>query len=165
MLTRKKNEMPFFMIPGQSAREVFDTSIVPEIHDAGTQLVEMDKWLADNGIESGLRFRIDVCCEEIMKNIVEHAGKIARKAPSVDVRIALKSEGVTAVIHDAGTPFNPIENDPKTGLGLLIVKKSCDDMKYEFMFNQNILTMSWHGTRCGDEEVAPTSKLSDYKKS
>jgi len=50
---------------------------------------------------------------------------------------------VTAVIHDAGRAFNPVEQDPVTGIGLLIAKKSCDSMKYEYMFHQNILTMSW----------------------
>lgn len=147
----KGDVMPFFLIPEKSAKEVYDTSIVPTIRDAGTQLVEADKWLSDAGVNESLRFRIGVSCEEILKNIVEHAGKLNRKVHSVDMRISLRSDEVTAVIHDAGRPFNPVEQDPATGLGLLIAKKSCDSMKYEYMFNQNILTMTWNRIKIENE--------------
>lgn len=141
--SHKGNTVPFFLIPRQSAAKVYDTSIVPSIADAGTQLVEADKWLSDAGINESLRFRIGVSCEEILKNIVEHADRLDRKARSVDMRISLQPDEITTVIHDAGRPFNPVEQDPETGLGLLIAKKSCDSMRYEYMFNQNILTMTW----------------------
>ena len=144
VMTRKgQQRIPFFMIPRQSAQEIYDTSIVPSMQDAGTQLVEADHWMQEQGLCESLRFRIGVSCEEILKNIVEHAGKLDRKAASIDMRIALQAHAATVVIHDAGAPFNPVEQDPQTGLGLLIAKKSCDSMKYEYMFNQNILTMTW----------------------
>lgn len=143
VMRRKEGKMPFFLIPRQSVSQIYDTSIVPTIRNAGTQLVEADTWLRDKGVSESLRFRIGVTCEEILKNIVEHADRLNRKAASVDMRITLQSGAVTTVVHDAGRPFNPVEQDPKTGLGLLIAKKSCDTMKYEYMFNQNILTMTW----------------------
>lgn len=141
--SHKGETIPFFLIPRQSAREVYDTSIVPTINDVGTQLVEADKWLHDTGVNESLRFRIGVSCEEILKNIVDHGDRLDKGAHSIDMRISLQPDEVTAVIHDAGRPFNPVEQDPKTGIGLLIAKKSCDSMKYEYMFNQNILTMTW----------------------
>lgn len=135
--------IPFFLIPRESANKVYDTSILPSIQDAGTQLLEADSWMKESGVPENLRFRIGVACEEIVKNIVDHADRLDRKVRSVDMRISIQPREVTAVIHDSGRPFNPVEQDPKTGLGLLIAKKSCDSMKYEYMFNQNILTMTW----------------------
>lgn len=143
VLRKGGDTIPFFLIPAKSAAKVFDTSMLPSISDAGSQLQEADSWLRHAGVEESLRFRVNVCCEEILKNIVDHADKLDRKVPSVDMRISLQPHEVTAVIHDAGRPFNPVEQDPGTGLGLLIAKKSCDSMKYEYMFNQNILTMTW----------------------
>lgn len=143
VMGRRNNRIPFFLIPRQSAREVFDTSIIPDMQDVGLQLIEIDKWLQDNSISRAVRFRVGVSCEEILKNIVEHSKKLDRKAHSIDVRISLHADEITAVIHDSGLPFNPEKEDPKTGIGLLIAKKSCDSMRYEFMFHQNILTMSW----------------------
>ena len=100
-------------------------------------------WLENCGICKALRFRVGVSCEEILNNIVKHAGSINRKEASVDLRISLHANNITAIIHDEGRPFNPIEQDPHSGIGLLIAKKSCDEMKYEYMFHQNILTMNW----------------------
>ena len=143
VLPTKGKKMPFFLIPSNSAGRLYDTSIVPSVENAGKQLREADKWLSDCGVTEPLRFRIVVSCEEILKNIIDHAGRINRKEASVDMRISLHDDGITAVIHDEGRPFNPIEEDTHTGLGLLIAKGSCDDMKYEYLFNQNILTMTW----------------------
>ena len=152
VIGKKGNRMPFFLIPKQSADKVFDTSILPDISDAGSQLVEADDWMKENGVDKSLRFRIGVSCEEILKNIIDHSEKLDRKVPSVDVRISLRPMEVTAVIHDAGRAFNPVEQDPGTGIGLLIAKKSCDSMKYEYMFHQNILTMSWHSGEATPKE-------------
>lgn len=137
------NRMPFFLIPTRSAGMVYDTSIVPSISNAGEQLREADNWLATAGVAESLRFRVGVSCEEIIKNIIDHAGNLNRKAASVDMRISIDKDKITAVIHDEGRPFNPIDQDSHQGIGLLIAKGSCDDMKYEYMFNQNILTMFW----------------------
>lgn len=144
MKKKKSDVMPFFLIPRQSADNIFDTSLKPDMQDAGAQLHEADTWLQSAGITTALRNRVVLSCEEIIKNIIDHAGKINRKVPSIDLRISLLPDSVTAVVHDSGRPFNPVEQDPRTGLGLIIAKKSCDDMKYEFMFNQNILTMTWN---------------------
>lgn len=137
-------KMPFFLVPTQSAGKVYDTSIVPSIENAGTQLREADSWLADCGVSESLRFRIGISCEEIIKNIVDHSDNLNRKEASVDMRISINDDNIMAVIHDEGRAFNPIEQDPHSGIGLLIAKESCDDMKYEYMFNQNILTMTWN---------------------
>ena len=152
VIGKKGNRMPFFLIPKQSADKVFDTSILPDISDAGSQFVEADDWMKENGVDKSLRFRIGVSCEEILKNIIDHSEKLDRKVPSVDVRISLRPMEVTAVIHDAGRAFNPVEQDPGTGIGLLIAKKSCDSMKYEYMFHQNILTMSWQSGEATPKE-------------
>ena len=47
------------------------------------------------------------------------------------------------VIRDEGAPFNPVESDPGTGLGLMLVRKTCDAERYEYLFHQNILTIEW----------------------
>lgn len=143
VLRPKPGLIPFFLIPSGSAAKVYDTSIVPSVEDTGNQLREADMWLENCGIGKTLRFRVGVSCEEILNNIVKHAGSINRKEASVDLRISLHDNSITAIIHDEGRPFNPIEQDPHSGIGLLIAKKSCDEMKYEYMFHQNILTMNW----------------------
>lgn len=144
------SRIPFLLIPRRSAVSLYDTSVMPTVGDAGARLREADLWLSRAGVNESLRFRIGVACEEILKNIIDHSAGIDRKVHSIDLRISLQPGEATAVIHDAGSPFNPVEEDPGTGIGLLIAKKSCDTMKYEYLFNQNILTMTWYVTPGGD---------------
>lgn len=158
---RRKNKtgacVPFFLIPVQSADKVYDTSLEPSMRIAGNQLVEADRWLADNGVADSLRFRVGVSCEEILKNIIDYSGNASTR-PSIDLRISLRPGEVIAVIHDEGHPFNPVEEDPGTGIGLLIVRKSCDTMKYEYLFHQNILTMTWK-TDDAEKQLTTPKKL------
>lgn len=143
-VVRKGNgKIPFFLIPRQSTENVYDTSIVPDMNDMGQQLLEADGWLRKAGAGESLSFRVGVACEEILKNIADHAEKINKKVASVDMRISLLPKKIIVMIHDDGRPFNPVEQAPETGLGLQIAKGICDNMKYEYLFHQNILTMTW----------------------
>ena len=143
-LAKKGDHVPFLLIPVSSADKVYDTSFLPTVEDIGAGLLEVDNWMKECGIEDSLRFQVGVSCEEILKNISDHARGINRSKASIDMRVTnAGAAGVTVVIHDGGTPFNPIREDPQTGLGLQIVKGSCGNIRYEYLFSQNILTMSW----------------------
>ena len=59
---------------------------------------------------------------------------------------------ITLIFIDQGTPYNPLENkDPDItldiedreigGLGIFLVKKTMDELSYEYVDGQNILTM------------------------
>ena len=70
------------------------------------------------------------------------------------LRRSLDGESLTASLTfiDSGVPYNPLKkDDPDTtlsaedrkigGLGIFLVKKSMDDMRYEFKDGKNILTL------------------------
>lgn len=106
-------------------------------------LEEADLWLKERGVDDATRVRIVLACEESVGNVIKHA--LARRHRSmIDMRIAIGDDNIMVVIRDDGSPFNPVKQDPRTGLGLLIIKKACDDMRYEYLFNQNLLTMVWY---------------------
>ena len=109
---------------------------------------ELDKLKCDFATKT----KINVAADEIFSNIANYAygisgGKATIKIENVDDKKELK---ITFV--DEGKPYNPLEKkDPDTklplekrtigGLGILIVKKSMDDVKYEYKDNKNILTL------------------------
>lgn len=98
------------------------------------------------------RMQIDIAVEEIFVNIASYAyspetGKAILKVESDEetgmVRIALA---------DCGIPYNPLEKgDPDVtlaaedreigGLGVYMVKKSMDEVLYEFKDGWNVLTL------------------------
>ena len=134
--------LPLVLIDTDNPDELFDVSISPDVKEMQSALLESDEWMRRQNVPESLRLRVQLACEEIIKNIIEHSlGK--RKRSQIDMRIALSKGDVKAVVRDEGAPFNPVENDPGTGLGLLLVRKTCDRQQYEYLFNQNIMTVAW----------------------
>lgn len=141
-LIKKGDHCPFILIPHDNPDKIYDVSVRPSFADMETHLIEAEKWLSDNGIGSMDSQRIIVACEECINNIISHALS-NRKRSSIDLRITLDDRKAAAMIRDEGRPFNPVEQDPGTGIGLMIVKKMCDDMRYEYIFHQNVVSLFW----------------------
>ena len=93
-----------------------------------------------------------IAIDDIFGNIVNYA--YTPEVGKVTVRLAVDEKTLTASLTfiDSGVPYNPLEkDDPDTtlsaedrkigGLGIFLVKKSMDDMRYEYKDGKNILTL------------------------
>lgn len=93
--------------------------------------------------------QIDIAIDELFGNIAHYAyGKDTGEAT---VRVEVTEEpAVIITFIDSGIPYNPLEKpDPDVaqsleerqigGLGIFMVKKSMDDITYEYKDGQNIL--------------------------
>ena len=98
------------------------------------------------------RIQLDIAIDEIVSNIAYYA--YGKKTGTVTVRIeALQEEnGVQLMFLDSGVPYDPltrqdpdisaeIEEREEGGLGIFLVRKTMDDMKYEYKDGQNCLTI------------------------
>lgn len=98
------------------------------------------------------RIQLDIAIDEIVSNIAYYA--YGEKTGTVTVRIeALQKEnGVQMMFLDSGVPYDPltrqdpdisaeIEERKEGGLGIFLVRKTMDDMKYEYKDGQNCLTI------------------------
>ncbi len=100
------------------------------------------------------QMQIDVAVEEIFVNIASYAYGDG----TGDATISMEIDGSTATITfvDSGMEYDPLKKeDPDVtlsaeerqigGLGIFIVKKSMDDVKYRYEDGKNILTIvsSW----------------------
>lgn len=139
----KGNHHAMVLIPRDNPDRMLDITVVPDKAGMEESLLQADRWLKEAGVEDSLRVRIVLACEECIGNIISHALVKRKGKSSVDLRISDGPETLTAVIRDEGGAFNPVEQDPGTGIGLMLVKKTCDDLKYEYLFRQNILTIIW----------------------
>jgi sigma-B regulation protein RsbU (phosphoserine phosphatase) len=99
-----------------------------------------------------VQMQIDVAVEEIFVNVAHYA--YAPKTGSVTIRMEPHQapQRVDITFIDRGVPYDPLAKaDPDVtlsseerqigGLGIFIVKKSMDDMKYEYRDGQNVLTI------------------------
>lgn len=98
------------------------------------------------------RIQLDIAIDEIVSNIAYYA--YGERTGTVTVRIeALQKEnGVQLMFLDSGVPYDPltkqdpdisaeIEERKEGGLGIFLVRKTMDDMKYEYKDGQNCLTI------------------------
>lgn len=103
--------------------------------------------------ECGMKtqMQIDIAVEEIFVNIAHYAYNPA--VGKATIRIEVTDGTVSLTFIDNGIPYDPLaKEDPDItlsaeerqigGLGIFMVKKSMDDVKYEYKDGSNILTFS-----------------------
>ena len=123
----------------------------------------VDENLEEADCSMKAQMQIDVAVEEIFVNIAQYAYTPAEgeavirldteKNPGAVTITFIKNPGaVTITFIDSGVPFNPLAveepdvtlsaKDRKVGgLGIFMVKRSMDDVAYEYADNKNILTI------------------------
>ena len=96
--------------------------------------------------------QIDVAIDELFSNIAFYAYHPDTGPATVRVEVEEDPLAVIITFLDNGMPYDPLsakepdttlsaEDRPVGGLGVLIVKKSMDDVSYEYKDGQNILTI------------------------
>lgn len=99
-----------------------------------------------------VQMQMDIAVEEIYINIANYAYSPGIGKATIKVGISDDNKGVSITFIDNGVPYNPLEKDDPDitlsaeeraigGLGIFMVKKSMDDMIYEYKEGQNILTI------------------------
>lgn len=141
----------FRFIGTPSAPEIsFENASLEDI-PAVTDFV--DEVLENIGCSQKNLIRINIAIDEIFSNIIKYGYKSG--TGPVSVRVLERTIPHTVYIRfcDEGIPYNPlIKEDPDVslsadersigGLGIFMVKKTMDDMKYKYENGQNILTIT-----------------------
>ena len=98
------------------------------------------------------QMQITVAAEEIYVNIAHYAYTPGTGEATVRLEITDEPAAATITFSDSGIPFDPLKKaDPDVtlsaeereigGLGIYMVKKSMDDVRYAYRDGQNILTL------------------------
>ena len=94
--------------------------------------------------------QIDIAIDELYSNIANYGYDGENGRVLVRLETEIRPRAVTISFIDEGRPFNPLEReDPDVslsarerkigGLGIFMVKKSMDDVRYEYRDGKNIL--------------------------
>jgi len=109
----------------------------------------LDEW----GVSGAERSAIMIAAEEIFVNVVRHA--YLQEPGEIVVTLAARDREVEITISDSGHPFNPLtaaepelnrplEERTAGGLGLLLVRKLADGVRYERRGEANVITLTKH---------------------
>ena len=99
--------------------------------------------------------QIDIAIDELFGNIAHYAYNPEIGKATVRVEVIEDPLAVVITFIDKGVPYDPLAKaDPDTtlsaeereigGLGIYMVKKSMDDITYEYKNGQNILKIKKH---------------------
>jgi Na+-driven multidrug efflux pump/anti-sigma regulatory factor (Ser/Thr protein kinase) len=135
------------LIPQAADAQSLNFSVKYQNEDVQQALENISMFLESCDIEPATSFQINLCCEELMYNIVTYAVNKDADKHLFDVHIVCHKETVSVLIKDDGKPFNPILktvsfNEDGDGLGLALVNTMAD-MKYKFMYNQNVVFLTF----------------------
>ena len=121
---------------------------------------ELDQVLAfaDGILESldcshKIQIQIDIALEELFVNIAHYAYPDSEGEVEIEVETDKDKRKIIITLIDSGIPYDPLKNEdpditlaaddrPIGGLGIFMVKKSMDDMVYEYKDGKNRLTIT-----------------------
>ncbi len=109
--------------------------------------------LERNDCSNKIKIQIAIAVEEIFVNIANYAYNPNIGDATIKISIGGEPLQVTIQFFDLGKPYNPLENEEPDitksaderdigGLGILMVKKSMDDVQYQYIDGMNILTIN-----------------------
>ena len=113
----------------------------------------VDKILEEHSCDMKAKIQINIAIDEILANISQYAYETDDGEVSVSVQVMDAPKRAIITFVDSGVPYNPItKEDPDTslsaeerkigGLGIFMVKKSMNDMSYEYVNNCNVLKIT-----------------------
>ena len=112
----------------------------------------VDEQLEEVGCPMAAQISIDIAVEELFVNIASYAYEHGEGVAVVQVTVHEDPLSVEITFIDNGKPYDPLAKaDPDTtlstkerkkgGLGIFMVKKSMDNVSYEYKDGKNILTI------------------------
>ncbi len=137
---------------GSARNSCKELNIAAKIENLGPVMDFINREIKGANCSPREEMQINLAVEEIFTNIASYA--YHPEVGEATVRCALTQDPleITIQFSDAGTPYNPLDReDPDTtlpadereigGLGILMAKKSMDQIHYEYRNHRNILTL------------------------
>lgn len=111
-----------------------------------------DAILEEIGCSPKAQMQIDIAIEELFVNIAHYAYPEGEGEAVICVDPAAEGGAVSITFEDEGVQYDPLKNEdpditlsaderPIGGLGIFMVKKSMDDVSYEYKDGKNRLTI------------------------
>jgi len=118
---------------------------IPRVHQA------LDELAARNGVTRSAIARLQLALEEHLTNVICHGYK-AGQTGTITVRITLGPQAIRTEVEDDAAPFNPLDapdvdtslpldQRPIGGLGVLMIRKSVDELDYRRAGGRNVLVL------------------------
>jgi anti-sigma regulatory factor (Ser/Thr protein kinase) len=126
------------------ARQEFELSVEYDIGAVSDAVCQVSRFLEHCGLSAAQIMAVNICCEELMLNIVCHQSH--KNNPYMDLYIAVGGKKICIILKDAGRPFNPVLPASRNTLesfdeklGLALVNNVCTTLSHKYMYGQNVV--------------------------
>ena len=129
-----------------------EMDIAATLENLDAVMAFVDKQLEEAGCSMKTQMQIDLAVEEVYVNIAHYAYN--PEVGGVTIRVQIEEDPLAVILTfiDKGKPYDPLaKEDPDVtlavedrqigGLGIFMVKKSMDNISYEYNEGRNILTL------------------------
>lgn len=110
---------------------------------------EIDRFIAENGVDSKAAYALLLVVEEIVLNLINH-GKQRLRTNEIRISVEATAAEIALAIEDDGTPFDPRSAPPPNfpenleqavpgGVGLHLVRTLVDRLEYDSNDRRNRL--------------------------
>lgn len=138
--------------PGSEEYHMKELVIEARKENLGKVLAFVDEQMVSSGCSMKDQMLVDLSVEELFINVASYAYAPGTGDAVIRVMTKENPRRISITISDRGMPYNPLEKeDPDVtlsaeerkigGLGVFMVKKSVDDIHYEYKYGQNIVTI------------------------
>lgn len=129
-----------------------ELTIAARVENIPTVTAFVDRRLEALDCPVKAQMQIDIAIDELFGNIAHYAYRPGVGPATVRVEVVQDPLSVVITFIDQGVPYDPLAKaDPDVtlsaeereigGLGIYMVKKTMDDISYEYRDGQNILTL------------------------
>ncbi|MBQ6746065.1 MAG: ATP-binding protein [Bacteroidaceae bacterium] len=138
------------LIPNKTEGQAMNISVRLTHDDVGQTLQEIASFLKSCEVAQSTAYYVQLCCEELLYNIVNYAVKKHPEKHFIDIHIRSTEPMVTVLLKDDGRPFNPTLLETQNGiehLGLRLVNGVCSQIKYNYMYDQNMVYITVYNNK------------------
>lgn len=146
MYLRRRNKIrEFSFIPLRPKVNTLDLSVAYNREAVIDAVQRVCKFLNENKVSPRIEMEVNICCEELMMNILTFQTYKTRSY--MDMSVVVEKHRIFFVLKDPGRPFNPImatsnpdileeENAP---LGLFLVNRVTTGLTHKYMYGLNVV--------------------------
>ena len=122
------------------------------IENTAAAVAFVEEALEEAGCPMKAQMQINVAMDEMFVNIARYAYAPGEGDATVRFELDEATRTATITLIDSGVPFNPLaaaepdttsaaEDRPIGGLGIFLVRKTMDDVQYEYRDGHNVFSM------------------------
>lgn len=145
IISQRRHVHGFSIIPPSSKKDYLDISVYYNKESVTEAIQQVCSFLQEHKVKSLIEMEVNICCEELMTNIVMFQNYKTRLY--MDLSVIVDEHRIFFVLKDSGRPFNPllVNCTPEmlekgnVKLGLFLVNNVCTSLTHKYMYGLNVV--------------------------